>query len=175
MGDSDAIIRMNFHFQQSGKGTPRKTQAAFTLIEILIAMFILGIVLSGLIYGYVQANWTAEWSSMSLAAQSYASQGAEQARAADWRPRDWPVAYGPGTMDELTNGSIIVNVDFMDIPTKGTPTSTNFQFWVTNIVYVTNISANPPLRQIRSDAIWTFPMNGTLCTNTVILLRTSDQ
>jgi type II secretory pathway pseudopilin PulG len=166
---------MNFSFQQSNKSVARKARAAFTLMEILISFIIFGMVLSGLIYGYVQANWTAEWCSMSLAAQSYASEGAEQARAADWRPRDWPVATGPGTMDELTNGSVIVNADTMDIPTKGSPTAADFQFWVTNYVTVTNVTVNPPLRQIRSDAVWTFPMNGTLCTNTVILLRTSDQ
>lgn len=152
----------------------RKNAAAFTLIETLITLIILVMVLSGLIYGYVQANWTAEWCSMSLAAQSSASEGAEQARAADWRPRDYPPATGPGTMDELppTNYS---QGDFMDIPTKGTPSATNFQFWITNYISVTDLSDNPPLRQIRSDAVWSFPMNGNLCTNTVILLRTSDQ
>ena len=152
-----------------------KASAGFTLMEILISFFVLGMVLSGLIYGYVQANWTAEWSSMSLAAQSFASQGAERARASDWRPRDWPVASGYNTMDELTNGTVLTYRDFMDIPTKGTPSSTNFQFWVTNYVTITSLSVNPPLREIRSDAIWSFPMNGKLCTNTVILDRTSDQ
>ena len=63
----------------------------------------------------------------------------------------------------------------MDIPTKGDPAATNFQFWVTNWVTVTNISINPPLRMIRSDCSWTFPMNGRLCTNTVILIRAGDQ
>jgi hypothetical protein len=166
---------MNFCFQRSGKGGARKAMAAFTLMEILISFFVLGIVLSGIIYGYVQINWTAEWCSMSMAAQSFASEGAESARAADWRPRDWPPASGYGTMDELTNGTTITNVDFMDIPTKGTPAATNFQFWVTNIVQITSITVNPALRQIRSDAIWSFPMNGKLCTNTVVLLRASDQ
>ena len=167
---------MNFCFQQPGKSVARERQAAFTLIETLISLLILITVLSGLIYGYVQANWTAEWCSMSLAAQSYASQGAERARAADWRPRDYPLTLGyEGSSDELTNGTILTNVDFMDVPTKGTPNATNFNFWVTNYVTITDLTANPPLRAIRSDAIWSFPMSGKLCTNTVIILRTSDQ
>jgi len=153
----------------------RPSKAAFTLIETLVSMVILVLVLAGLMEGYTQANWTAEWCSMSLAAQSYADQGAEQARAADWRPRDWPVTFGYETMDELTNGTTIVRVDFMDIPTKGTPTSANFQFWVTNYISITNMSVNPALRRIRSDAVWTFPWNGKLCTNTIILMRASDQ
>ena len=167
---------MKFCFHRAAKNMAHKPKAAFTLIETLISLIILTTVLSGLIYGYVQANWTAEWCSMSLAAQSYASQGAEAARAADWRPRDWPMSGGyRGSPDELTNGTTYSRVDFMDIPTKGTPNATNFQFWVTNYVSITKISDNPALRQIRSDATWTFPMNGKLCTNTIILLRASDQ
>ena len=69
--------------------TPRRHRA-FTLIEVVISIAILGMVMAGLIYGYVQANWSALWSSMSLSAQTFASEGAEQARAADWRPRDYP-------------------------------------------------------------------------------------
>ena len=168
---------MYFCFEQSGKRLARGSAGAFTLIEIVISIAILGIALSGLIYGYVQANRTAEWTSMSIAAQSYASQGAEQARAADWRPRDYPPATGSGTMDELTNGTVFTNVSFMDVPTKGNPAAADFQFWVTNIVSITNLSINPPLRQITSRAFWNFPRGTSYIpyTNTVILDRAGDQ
>ena len=148
--------------------------AGFALGEVLVAFAILMLVFSGLIYGYVQANRMAEWSSMSLAAQSYASQGAEQARAADWRPRDWPVTNGPGTMDELspTNYSF---VDIMDVPIKGSPTNSDFAFWVTNKVSVTTYSVNPSIRQIRCDCVWTFPLTGQVQSNTVIIIRSGDQ
>jgi type II secretory pathway pseudopilin PulG len=172
---SKFCMSMNFSFQQPGKGMARPTKAAFTLIEILISLVIMVMALAGLINGYTQANRTAEWCSMSLAAQSYADQGAEQARAADWNPRAFPMTYGYMSPDELTNGTTYQRVDFMDIPTKGTPAATNFQFWVTNYISITNMSINPPLRRIRSDAVWTFPMNGTICTNTIILMRAADQ
>jgi prepilin-type N-terminal cleavage/methylation domain-containing protein len=144
----------------------------FTLIEVVISIAILALVMSGLIYGYVQANWVALWSSMSLAAQSFASEGAEQARAADWRPRDYPPASGPGTMDEWPSGTSITHIGQMDIPGD---TSTNNQFSVTNLVTVTDVSINPPIRQIRSECYWVFARDNILCTNTVILLRASDQ
>ena len=74
----------------------------FTLIEILISFFVFSLVISGLVYGYVQVNRMAEFSSMSLAAQSYASQGLEQAKSAQWDYVRWPnTNYGPGTGDEL--------------------------------------------------------------------------
>jgi len=144
--------------------------------EVLLAFGVVSMVFAGLIYGYVQANRMAEWSSMSLAAQAYAAQGAEQARAADWRPRDWPQTNGPGTMDELppTNYS---QTDIMDIPLTGKPTNTDYSFWVTNVVTVSDVfpNHNPQLRQIRSECHWIFPLTGLLQTNTVILLRAADQ
>ncbi len=139
--------------------------AAFTLIEVVMSIVILALVMSGLIYGYVQANWSATWNSMSLAAQSYAIEGAEQARGADWRPRDYP------PLDELTNGTIRINTNcVIDLP--GSATS---RLYGTNIVKITGVSDNPPLKQIRSDCIWTFPRDKIVCTNTVILLRSTDQ
>ena len=136
--------------------------AGFTLAETLMSFLVFGFAVSGVIYGYVQINRMAEWSSMALAAQSNASQGAERARAADWRPWGYPPTNGPGTMDELppgTNGSTAFApfVDYMDIPIKGSPAATDFAFWVTNYVWVSNISSNPPLRQIQSDCVVDFP------------------
>lgn len=149
----------------------------YALGEVLLAFAVLSLVFAGLIYGYIQANRMSEWSSMSLAAQAFAAQGAEQARAADWRPRDWPPTNGPGTMDELKAPTNYPRSDFMDIPMQGAPTSTNANFWVTNVITVTDVFANrnPQLRQIRCDCIWTFPLTGLLQTNTVILLRSPDQ
>jgi prepilin-type N-terminal cleavage/methylation domain-containing protein len=167
---------MVVHFNQASKRTAAN---AFTLVEVLMAVVLLSLVLSGLMYGYVQANRMAEFSSMWLAAQSYASQGAEQARAADWRPREKSAVTGPNTWDELppTNTPIIgCGTNFiLDIPIKGDPSTNDFAFFVTNYVYVTDILTNPYLRQIRSDAVWRFPLTGQVYTNTVILQRAPDQ
>jgi len=165
---------MVVHFKQSDK---RIAANAFTLVEVLLALACLTLVMSGLMYGYVQANRMSEWCSMSLSAQSYASQGAEQARAADWRPRDSSTNTGPNSKDELppTNQVWSGTNYIMDIPIKGSPSSTNFAFFITNKIYVTDLSSNPYLRQIRSDTIWIFPRTGKLYTNTLILLRAPDQ
>jgi len=88
---------MLVRFAQTDKRLPTN---AFTLVEILMAFVILALVLSGLLYGYVQANRMAEWTSMSLAAQSAASQGLEQQRSGQWNSLQWPPTNGPGTGDE---------------------------------------------------------------------------
>lgn len=152
----------------------------------MIAVMIILLAMGGLMYGYVQANRMAEYSSMSLAAQSYASQGIEQARCAQWNSQQFPPATGQGTGDELpptTNSSgafvYILNYNLytntLDIPSTGTPDSTNFAFWVTNYITVSQLSINPPLRQVQSDAVWMFAKTGQCYTNTVITLRAPDE
>jgi len=169
----------DIHISTGGPSGTRfsRAVAGFALGEVMLAFGVLSMVFAGLIYGYVQTNRMAEWSSMSLAAQSFAAQGAEQARAADWRPRDWPVTNGPGTMDELSNLTVVVSSDIMDIPMVGGPANANYAFWVTNFITVSNVFANrnPELRQIYSECHWIFPLTGQLQTNTVVLLRAPDQ
>lgn len=162
--------------------TPQKNrQLGFTLAEVMVSLAMFGMVVAGLIYGYVQINYMAEWSSMSLAAQSYASEGLERVRSAQWNYVRWPnTNFGPGTGDELgflpsigyTNLPPVV--DTLDVPTSGAPISITNYVTITNILTYLNPS-NPPLRQIRSDCVWTFPVSGKLCTNTAIAYRAPDQ
>ena len=148
----------------------------FSLIEVLISLVAFGLVVSGLIYGYVQVNRMAEWSSMSLAAQSWASQGLEEVKSAQWDSKMAVIAWGPGTGDEMgfSASQGFTNYTFtstMDVPTTGAPIP------ITNYVFVTNISVAPfpQIRMIRSDCVWTFPLDGIVCTNTVVSYRAPDQ
>ena len=150
-------------------------------MEVLISFFIFGLVISGVIYGYTQVNRMAEFSSMSLAAQSAASEGLERARSAQWNYTRWPnTNYGPGTGDQLgfppamisTNLPPTTNV--LDVPASGAPV------YVVNYVTITDelislVPDNPPMRQIRSDVVWSLPQSGTICTNTAIAWRAPDQ
>jgi prepilin-type N-terminal cleavage/methylation domain-containing protein len=141
--------------------------SGFTLAEVVTSMAVLGVVVQGVILGYVASAQRAEWSAHSLAAQSIATQGAEQARAAKWDPQGWPQGVGPGQCDELGVTSY-VQTNQLDIAGTGKAV------FATNVISITTISANPPVRQIRSDCVWRF-MNHGLFTNSVILLRAPDQ
>lgn len=176
-------IRSNQRKAWFGLGIVRR---AFTLVEVLISIVLLAMVLASICYGYTEANRIAIWCSMSQAAQSFAMQGMEQARAALWNPWDAYTNTGYGTEDELPPSAyaVFTQQDFMDIPMKGLPytsTSTNYTYFQTNYVYITQISNSTsgtfyaPLRQIKSTVVWTFPFTSQCWTNTVVTLRASDQ
>ncbi|HUA65647.1 MAG TPA: prepilin-type N-terminal cleavage/methylation domain-containing protein [Alphaproteobacteria bacterium] len=162
-------------------GAPAST-LGFTLVEVLVSLVIFALALAGVCYGYTEANRIAIWCSMSQAAQSYAIQGMEQARDALWNPYD---TYTNSDELPASNGPVLVQRDFMDIPMKGLPwtsTSTNYEYLQTNYVYITTVTNygsggafSSPLRQIASTVVWRFPFTGQACTNTIITLRASDQ
>jgi hypothetical protein len=117
--------------------------------------------MAGMIYGYVQTNYRAEWSSMSLAAQASAVQAIEQARAA---PFDVHVTY-----NDLLGPTNYARTNTMLIPT------TSASVMVTNYVWISNVLTNPPLRQYRADCWWQSPRTGTWFSNTVITWRAPDE
>lgn len=139
----------------------KKSIRGFTLTEVVISLLILAVLVGGMIGGYVNSASRAEWNAHSLAAQSLSFQGVESARAAKWDPQAWP------PVDELgvTN---FIQVEILDIPIRNTP------IYATNYVSVTWVSTNPPLRQLRTDCVWSFPGRG-LFTNAVVTLRAADQ
>jgi hypothetical protein len=134
---------------------------------MFVSMAVLGMVFAGVIAGLLTCSQNAEWSAHSLAAESIASQGVEQARAAKWDPQAWPQSVGPGQADELgvTN---YAQTATLAIPYQGQPIT------ATNFVAVTTVSSQPAIRQIRADCVWMF-MNQGPFTNTVITLRAADQ
>ena len=144
-----------------------KAGDAFTLVEVVMSIAILALAMAGMIYGYVQTNRRAEWSSMSLAAQSFASQAVEQARAAQFdyfrtttnQIQQLPSLSNPHNPYYVTNTMLMAS----------SSVTTN----VVTTVTITNMSA--VLYQIRADCAWYFPRAGTWFTNTVITQRAPDQ
>src|SRR5208282_4330355 len=157
------------HLGKAAGCKSRVARAAFTLIEVLVAFVIFGMVTAGMIYGYVEANGIAEWSSQSLAAMSYASQGMEQLRSAQWDAEEYSTGSGSGTTDVLGPAFSTNQVDTLDIPTSGALIN------VTNYITATQVSTNPPLKLLVSQVVWTFRLNGHLYTNTMVTLRAPDQ
>jgi prepilin-type N-terminal cleavage/methylation domain-containing protein len=141
----------------------KRTRRALTLVEVLVAMVVLGIMITGIVSGFVQAHRTAEWSAYSLAAQSLAMQPIEQARAAKWDP----YAYPP--TNQLVAANFPPQTNVLDTPVSGT-----------NVVYATNrtflrmVSTNPPLMEVSVECTWRFANHGVF-TNAITTYRAPDQ
>jgi type II secretory pathway pseudopilin PulG len=159
---------MTTRFGQTDK---RKATSAFTIVEVMISITIFAMVASAMVYGYVQTNRRAEWSSFSLAAQSFASQWVEQAMAEKWDAHSSVAGTGYGTSKELVSGTY-TRINSMLIPGTGQSVI------VTNYVNITNVCDNPTVWQIRADCVWQFPPkavwntnNPVVFSNTVITLK----
>src|SRR2546429_7635597 len=141
-----------------------RSQRAFTLAEVLIAMAITVMSLGGVITGYIIATRQAEWSACSLAAQSLATQRLEQTRAAKWDPR-----ASPPVDEGITNNFPIVPTNILDMPVSGTNIAyaTNF----TTISDVTN--GGDPLKLIRVDCVLSFRQQ--VYSNTISTYLAPDQ
>jgi prepilin-type N-terminal cleavage/methylation domain-containing protein len=141
----------------------KRAKRGFTLMEVAIASGISGLMIGGIIFGYVQSTNRAEWSAYSLAAQSLAMQRLEQARAAGWDELAFP------KVDELVAANFGPKWEVLDIPRAGTNVVR-----ATNYTTITQISVTPPLRMVRVDCVWPFFRRG-LFTNTVVTYRSPAQ
>ena len=148
----------------SGSSPPRGFTKAFTLVETVVSILVVGIMLSGLFSLYTQSAVRAEWSAFSLAGQMMALRGLEQTRAAKWDPRASP------SIDELVAANFTNVVDVLDLgPNGGSIT------YATNVTTIQTISVNPPLKAISVECTWPFPRRNKTYTNSVFTYRASDQ
>jgi type II secretory pathway pseudopilin PulG len=153
-----------------GRINRRKRSTGFTLAEVVVSVAIFASSMAGLIYGYIHINYRAQWCSMSMAAQSLASQCVEQVRAAKWDVHAQTPGTGPGSSDELPPTNFVaIFTNSLLVPATGEFVR------VTNYVSVTTALVNPPVRQIRADCAWQLPFNGKWYSNTVITYRITDQ
>ena len=140
----------------------RKGLAAFTLIEVSVALAITVLVMTGMFKGYQIASRRAQYASFSLAASAMAMQRLENIVAAQW------VVSG-ATVTNIFNPTLTnTQVSPLCVPT----TTTNFMYG-TNYVTLRQVSTNPPYLLVRVDCVWNFMGMGTF-TNTVAVMRAPD-
>jgi len=141
-------------------------RAAFTLVEVLVCMMVMGLVFAGILTGNTQSSNRAEWAGYNMAAQALAVQQLEQFHAAAWDTQATPVT------DYTTNFPASVT-NTLDLPISGTNA-----VWVTNFITITNltIASNPPvnIKMLRVDTVWLW-RNTTLFTNTLVTYKAPDE
>jgi prepilin-type N-terminal cleavage/methylation domain-containing protein len=137
--------------------------SAFTLLEVVISLAILGISLGGILTLYVRSAQRADWSGYSVSAQMMALSGLEQCRAAKYDP------HGSPPTDMLVSTNFLSRVDVLDPGTANAITS-----YGTNTTTILTISTNPALKLVRVNCTWTYPGRGVF-TNSVLTYRAANQ
>ena len=133
-----------------------------TLVEVVIALAITGIMVAGIVSGYVFCSTSTVKDSLYAAANAKASQRLEETRAAIWAP------YRATPVDEL------VATNFLDEPVTLDLSATGAQPTMATVsTTISQISDSPPVRRIRVDCIWQFKDQNI--TNTIETLRAPDQ
>jgi prepilin-type N-terminal cleavage/methylation domain-containing protein len=138
-------------------------QHGMTLTEVVVSLGIGGLIFGGVLTGYLQSAGQAEWSAYNLAGHSLAMQRLEAARASKWDTQASP------SVDKLVASNFPVNIEVLDVPLAGTNVVE-----ATNTVFITTISADPPLKMIRVETVWAFRQRG-LFTNVTATYRGPDQ
>ncbi len=134
-----------------------------TLVEVVIALAITGLTVAGIVAGYIYCMTATVKAELVQVASARAMERIEEARSAKWDTSAWPV------VDQLVATNFPDEVVSLDMPGSGSGgTSATIQ------TTISQISSNPPIRDIRVDCIWQF--RGTeLITNTIETIRAPDQ
>ncbi|MFO1500239.1 MAG: type II secretion system protein [Verrucomicrobiota bacterium] len=118
-------------------------RSGVTLVEVIVALAIGGLMMAAVAFGFMQCMRRAEWSSFSLAANSLALQRLEQARAAGWNSAD--------ATNDLVSAKFPADRQMLDVAF-----GTSNVLWATNFTTITTLSTNPPLKLVRVDCVWRF-------------------
>ena len=126
-------------------------------------MAIAGITISGIVVGYVFSAHQLEQAACSGAAEFMARQQMERVRAAKWDPlADPPVM-------ELVASNFPVVISTLDVPV-----AVNRPLYATNTTAISTVSADPPLKMIRVDCVWSILSRGPF-SNSITSYRAPDQ
>jgi hypothetical protein len=145
------------------KITKRSGRAAFTLVDTLISIMIMGLVFATTLVAYTRTSERAEWSGYSLAAECLGVRQMERFHAVVWDTQVVPI------IDDTVNIPLTV-VAPLDLPMTGTNA-----VWATNYTTVSNFTMAGPsyFKMIRVDTVW--PWKGKLFTNTLVTYRAPDE
>jgi len=122
--------------------------AAFTLAEVVVCVFIIMLLFAGILTGYIQTSYRAEWSGYSLAAQALAIQQLEQAKAAVWDVQQTPV------LNEITNMPRVTAAT-LDLPVTGTNNVYATNYATVTLIPNTNV-VGVAVYMVRVDTVWPF-------------------
>jgi hypothetical protein len=134
-----------------------------TLVEVIVALAVTGLTLSGMVSGYVYCMTSTVKTELMQASHAKALERLEQTRSAVWAPnRAIP-------QDDLVITNFPALVVTLDLP-GADPTGTQATIRTT----IASISSSPPMRSVHVDCIWNF-RGSEWVTNSIETIREPDQ
>ena len=156
------FLKTRFINQQTVQVLP-SGQAGMTLVEVVLALAIAALMMAGIVRGYIYCATGAVKDALYMAANARMMERIEETRSARWDTSSWPV------VDQL----VATNFPDQSVVLELSRTGTNVINAKINTT-ISQISATPPIRQIRVDCIWQFRGSETI-TNTIETCRAPDQ
>lgn len=142
--------------------TAHNERSAMTLVEVVLAVGIFGLVFGTVLKGLVQANLRASWISFDTAASRIAEQRIEQAQNARWEP-DTPI-------DEVIPSNFPTNTYVLDTNPGGSTT-----VLATSTIQIASVTNGTIVYKVlTSEVKWMFLNRGPF-TNSVVTVRSPDQ
>ena len=140
-----------------------------TLIEVVVSLAIAGLMVAGIVAGYIFCNTSTVKDSLYMAANAKAMERLEETRGAIWAP------YRAQPVDELvaTNFPDEPNVALDMSGSSSTVTLATLHTEISQISPSPSSPSSPPVRRIHVDCIWQF--NGVVITNSIETCRAPDQ
>ena len=134
-----------------------------TLVEVAVALAITGLMVAGIVTGYIFCTTSTVKDSLYMAGNARAMERLEETRSAIWAP------FRGDPEDDLVATNFPDKVVTLDLSGSGSDTTS-----ATLKTEITQISLSPPVRRIRVDCIWQF-RGVELITNTIETIRAPDQ
>jgi hypothetical protein len=140
-----------------------------TLVEVVVSLALAGLIVAGIVTGYIFCSTSTVKDSLYMAANAKATERLEQTRSATWS------VSGPNPTDQLTTNNFPDETNvILDLSGSGSVSAT-----ATITTDITQISPSasspllPPVRRIHVDCIWQF--QGVQITNSIETYRAPDQ
>ena len=134
-----------------------------TLVEVVVALAITGLMVAGIVTGYIFCTTSTVKDSLYMAGNARAMERLEETRSAIWAP------FRGDPEDDLVATNFPDKVVTLDLSGSGSDTTS-----AKLKTDITQISLSPPVRRIRVDCIWQF-RGVELITNTIETIRAPDQ
>jgi prepilin-type N-terminal cleavage/methylation domain-containing protein len=159
--DESELLKTGFLHKKVVQFPPRN-RAGMTLIEVVVALAIAGLMVAGIVTGYIFCSTSTIKDSLYMAANARAMERIEETQSAQWDTSISP-AVDQLVASNFLPQTVTLNISGSDPNVISATVNTD----------ISQISLLPPLKRIHVDCIWQF-QGGDFITNSIETCRAPD-